>query len=131
MNKAKFLMTKLVSGVLTLTLNRSEVHNAFDEALIQELTETLEEIDQNPAIRVLIIAAHGHSFCAGADLRSMQRMASYSFDENRQDAQRLAKLMQILKGLSKPTIACVQGDVYGGGVGIVACCDIVLAATAV
>lgn len=115
------------AGLATITLNRPEIHNAFDDQFIQELTETLKQLDKNASVRAVILAANGKSFCAGADLNWMQRIAKYSLEENLKDALALAHLMQTLNNLSKPTIALVQGAAYGGGVGLVACCDIAIA----
>ncbi len=106
-----------------VTLNNPEKHNAFDDALIAELTATFQLLDANPDVRVVILSAAGKSFSAGADLNWMKRMAEYSPEENLRDAKALATLMSTLHGLSKPTIARVQGAALGGGVGLVACCD--------
>ena len=114
-------------GVATVTLNRPEVHNAFDDALIESLDNTLKKLDGDGAVRVVVLAANGKSFSAGADLRWMQRMAGYSKQENLEDARRLAGLMKTLHRIDKPTIARVQGSAFGGGVGLIACCDIVVA----
>ena len=114
-------------GRATLTLNRPELHNAFDDALIAELTAALRQLEADPAVRVVILAANGKSFSAGADLNWMRRMADYSDAENLADSRALAELMATLNHLSKPTIALVQGAAYGGGVGLVACCDIAIA----
>jgi len=113
-------------GVATVTLNRPHIHNAFDDTVIVELINAFEFIHQNNDVRVMVLAATGKSFCAGADLNWMKKMASYSYAENRQDAEQLAKLFSTLYNLNKPTIARVQGAVYGGGVGLVACCDIAI-----
>jgi methylglutaconyl-CoA hydratase len=115
-------------GVATLTLNRPELHNAFDDALIAELTQTLRRVEADHRVRVVVLAASGKSFCAGADLNWMKRMARFSESENRRDAEALAALMKTLDRLAKPTVAAVQGAAYGGGCGLVACCDIALAA---
>jgi methylglutaconyl-CoA hydratase len=115
-------------GVATVTLNRPEVHNAFDEVLIGELTEKLHAVDDDAAVRVVVLAAAGKSFSAGADLTWMARMARYSEQQNRADAMDLARLMRTLNHLRKPTIARVQGAAFGGGVGLVACCDMAVAA---
>ncbi len=117
------------AGVAWLVLNRPEVHNAFNDALIAELTAALKRLEQDPKVRAVLLGAEGKSFSAGADLNWMKRMAGYSKEENRADARGLAGLMQTLNELAKPTIALVQGAAYGGGVGLVACCDIALAAT--
>lgn len=116
-------------GIATITLDRIEVHNAFDDTLIRELQNLLERINKDNSIRVVILAAIGKSFSAGADLNWMQRMVNYTYEENLQDAAMLSQLMQTLKFLEKPTIARVQGAAYGGGVGLVACCDIAVAST--
>ena len=114
-------------GAARITLTRAEVHNAFNEALIAELTAALDGLAQDPRVRVVVLAAQGPSFSAGADLNWMKAMAGYSRAENLEDARRLAGLMRTLNGLPKPTVALVQGPAYGGGVGLVACCDIVVA----
>lgn len=114
-------------GVARLTLNRPDVHNAFDDVLITELTGALKELQENKQVRVVVIAAMGKSFSAGADLNWMARTANYSVEENLADARKLADLMRKLNSLSKPTVALVQGAAYGGGVGLSACCDIVIA----
>lgn len=114
-------------GRATITLNRPEMHNAFDDTLIIALTEELSRLDRDTSVRVVMLAACGKSFSSGADLNWMRRMADYSFVENLTDATTLAELMKTLANLSKPTIALVQGAAIGGGVGLVACCDIALA----
>lgn len=114
-------------GALTVWLNRPEVHNAFDDTLIATLIETLRRAEADPQVRVLVLAGRGPSFSAGADLGWMKRMATYTEAENRRDAEALAELLRTLNFMPKPTVACVQGNAYGGGVGLVACCDIVVA----
>lgn len=114
-------------GVATLTLNRPEVHNAFDDALIAELNTALDHFARHPDVRLLVLRASGKSFSAGADLGWMQRMASYSREDNEKDAAELEKLMHSLHEFPKPTLAIVQGAAYGGAVGLVSCCDIALA----
>lgn len=114
-------------GRAMVTLERPEIHNAFDEPLIAALTGTLEALGRDDRVRVVLLAARGKSFSAGADLGWMRRMASCSREENLRDARALAGLMRTLDGLRKPTIAVVQGAAYGGGVGLVACCDVALA----
>ena len=115
-------------GVATITLNRPERHNAFDDGLLQRLHETVGGCRQDEAVKVLVLAAEGKSFCAGADLGWMRRMASYSREENYQDALAMAEFFADLATLPKPTIAVVQGGAFGGGVGLAAACDIVIAA---
>lgn len=127
MSEKMILVDIDVRGVATVTLNRPDVHNAFDDALIDTLDGILKQLDHNDAVRVVVLAAEGKSFSAGADLRWMQRMASYSETENLEDARRLAALMRTLNQMVKPTLARVQGSAFGGGVGLIACCDIVVA----
>jgi methylglutaconyl-CoA hydratase len=115
-------------GVATLTMNRPEVHNAFDDHLIAELTAKLREVDRDHAIRVVVLAANGKSFSAGADLNWMKRMAQYTEGENLRDAVSLASLLHTLSEMAKPTVARVSGSAFGGGVGLVAACDIAIAA---
>lgn len=114
-------------GRATITFNRPEIHNAFDDTLVNALSEELNRLERDTSVRVVVLAARGKSFSSGADLNWMKRMADYSFEENLADAMALAELMKILANLSKPTIVLVQGAAIGGGVGLVACCDIALA----
>ena len=114
--------------VATLQMQRPEVHNAFDAQLIAELTEALQLLDQDESVRVVVLSGAGTTFSAGADLNWMLGMARATEVENRKDSLRLAKLMHTLNFLSKPTIAKVNGSSYGGGVGLVACCDIAIGA---
>ena len=116
-------------GVARITLNRPDVHNAFNERLISDLTAVLRGIDGDETVRALVLAAEGRSFCAGGDLNWMRATANYTPQENLQDAEQLAELMRALDELRKPTIALVQGPAYGGGVGLVSCCDIAIAAS--
>ncbi|MFK7161280.1 enoyl-CoA hydratase-related protein [Marinospirillum sp. MEB164] len=113
-------------GVASLTLNRPEVHHAFDDQLIARLIDQLEEVRLTEA-RLLVLRSSGKSFSAGADLAWMQRMAQMSQAENLQDAQQLALLMERLDLLPCPTLCLVQGAAYGGAVGLIACCDVALA----
>ena len=117
------------NAVATLHLNRPELHNAFDAGLIADLTAALQAIAADPGVRVLVLEAEGASFSAGADLNWMRGMAAASEADNREDSLALARLMRTLDALPKPTIARVQGAAFGGGVGLVACCDIAIGAT--
>ena len=110
-----------------VTMNRPERHNAFDDALIVELTDALRAMEAEDAVRIVVLAGAGKSFSAGADLGWMKRMAGFSKDENQRDAMQLGALMRTLAHLRKPTIARVQGAAYGGGAGLVACCDVAVA----
>jgi len=108
-------------------LDRPEQHNAFDDVLIGELIDVLDQLAKNSSVRIVVLRADGKSFSAGADLNWMRRMADYDEAQNLADALQLAELMRRLNTLPKPTIARIQGAAFGGGVGLVACCDIALA----
>lgn len=114
-------------AIARVTLDRPQVRNAFDDALIEELTDALERIEGDPRLRVVILSANGAAFSAGADLNWMRRTAGYSWEENFADAKRLGRLMQSLDQLALPTLAQVQGAALGGGVGLIAACDIAVA----
>ncbi len=114
-------------GVARLTLQRPERHNAFDDQLIAQLQGTLEHLAADRGVRVVVLQAEGKSFSAGADVAWMARMAQYDHRANLEDAECLARLMYTLYTLPKPTVAKVQGAAIGGGVGLVACCDIAIA----
>ncbi|MEQ9813871.1 MAG: enoyl-CoA hydratase-related protein [Azospirillaceae bacterium] len=121
-------LTYETSGtVARVTLTRPEVHNAFDDALIGELTGAFERAAAADTIETVILAAEGRSFSAGADLNWMRRMAGYGEAENLADARALGRLLQAIDGCPKTTIARVQGAAFGGGVGLVAACDIAVA----
>lgn len=113
-------------AVATLTLNRPQVHNAFDATLIAELTDALGSQATDTNVHVLVLTGAGATFSAGADLNWMRGMARAGEQENRDDALRLAKLLRALQFFPKPTIARINGSAYGGGVGLVACCDIAI-----
>ncbi|MGE7136558.1 enoyl-CoA hydratase-related protein [Luteibacter sp. NPDC031894] len=114
-------------AVAHLVMNRPEVHNAFDDGLIAELTAALAAVEADGGVRAVVLTGAGTSFSAGADLRWMRGMVQASEEENREDSLRLAALMRRLQFLTKPTIAKVNGATFGGGVGLVACCDIAIA----
>ncbi len=114
-------------GVLTLCMNRPDVHNAFDAEMIRELTGALQAADKNETVRMVVITGTGSCFSAGADLNWMRSLIEASQDENERDALRLAKLMRCLNYLSKPTIAKINGAAFGGGLGLIAACDITVA----
>src|SRR5439155_3236904 len=118
------LNVDLKDGVARVTLNRPDVRNAFDDALIAALTKAFRDIENDKAVRVLVLAGNGSAFCAGADLNWMKRMAGYGYDENVADAQALAGMLATLDRLDKPTIARVHGPAFAGGTGLVAACDI-------
>lgn len=114
-------------AVASVVLDRPDVHNAFDKTSIAELTSALRELGADDSVRAVVLAGTGTSFCAGADLRWMKRMAMFSDAENLADARALADMLTTLNELPKPTIARVHGDAFGGGVGLIACCDIAIA----
>lgn len=114
-------------GVTTITLDRPEVHNAFDEVMIAELDQSLKMVDEDAGSRIVVLRASGRSFSAGADIGWMKRAADLTEQENYDDAMAFAGLLETLDTLSKPTLAFVHGPTYGGGVGLISCCDIVLA----
>ena len=115
-------------GVATLTLNRPERRNAFDDAIIAELTEAFRRIGEDPAVRALVLTGEGAAFSAGGDLNWMRRMAGYGAAENFADAMALATMLRTLNELPKPTVARVNGAAFAGGVGLICCCDIAVAA---
>jgi methylglutaconyl-CoA hydratase len=114
------------AGVARIRLHRPELHNAFDAALVGELTAALEAFGTDSAVRAVVLEGSGASFSAGADLNWMRGMAAASEAENRADALALARLMRTLDELPRPTIARVHGAAFGGGLGLVACCDIAI-----
>lgn len=125
-----FLTERRPDGVVWLTLNRPEVHNAFDDRLIAALTNELSAIGGAQSVRALVLTGAGKSFSAGADLNWMRRTATYGETENLADARALARLTRVLNELPKPTIARVNGAALGGGAGLVVCADIAIASEA-
>ena len=125
---AKNVEITIHGPVARVTLNRPDRHNAFDDTVIAALASSFDALAKQSAVRVVVLAAAGRSFSAGADLEWMKRTAAYSPAENEADAAVLAGMLGKLNGLTKPTVALVQGGAYGGGVGLVAACDIAIAA---
>lgn len=121
MSNALNILTQ--GGVQTITLSRPDVRNAFNDEVIAELKNAFLAVAQDPAVRCVVLAAEGPAFCAGADLNWMRRMADYTRNENLADAGELAAMLCAIYECPKPTIARVQGDVYAGGMGLVAACD--------
>jgi methylglutaconyl-CoA hydratase len=121
------LEVALSERVATITLNRPDVRNAFNESMIAELTDAFKQLETREDVRAIVLAARGAAFCAGADLNWMKKMASFSDEENRADARRLADMLAAIYRSSKPVIARVSGDAYAGGVGLVAASDVVVA----
>lgn len=116
------------AGVGVVWLNRPELRNAFNDTMIAELTSAFGALEADPAVRAVVLAGRGPVFCAGADLHWMKRMAGYTFEQNYEDALGLARMLAALRALNKPTVARVHGHVFAGGMGLVAACDIALAA---
>ena len=112
----------------TLTLSRPAVRNAFNEISIAEVTQAFAELGSDDSVRVIVLAARGPAFCAGADLNWMKKIASYTHDENHADAAQLAAMLHTIYVCPKPVVAKIQGDCYAGGMGLVAACDIAVAA---
>ena len=117
------LHTQQQGAVLTLTLSRPEVRNAFNDEVILELTEAFRDANTRADVRAVVLAAEGPAFCAGADLNWMRRMADYTRPQNLADAGALAEMLRTIYACVKPTIARVQGDAIAGGMGLVAVCD--------
>ena len=114
-------------GVARITLTQPEIRNAFSDEVIADIMAAFRTAGERPDVRAIVLAAEGPAFCAGANLNWMRRMADYSRDENRVDAGLLAEMLRVIYECPKPTIARVQGDVYAGGMGLVACCDMAVA----
>lgn len=114
-------------GVATVTLNRPELHNAFNDELIRDLIACFTELETNSGVRLVVLTGEGKSFCAGADLNWMKRMKDYSHEENVKDSQQLAELFTVINRFSRPVIGKINGSALGGGAGLVACCDYVVA----
>jgi methylglutaconyl-CoA hydratase len=111
----------------TITLNRPDVRNAFNETTIAEIKQAFSELGDDAALRAIVLAANGPAFCAGADLNWMKKMAGYTHAENHADALQLAEMLRTIYLCPKPVVAKVQGDCYAGGMGLVAACDIIVA----
>ena len=122
------VLSDLQGSVLFITLNRVSKHNAFDNTLLTTLQSVLDNAAEDPKTRVIVLKANGRHFSAGADLAWMQRMADSSEADNKADALVLARVMFSLYQSQKPTIAMVHGAAYGGGAGLVAACDLAIAA---
>ena len=128
MNSFQHLEIEQRGAVRWLWLNRPDVRNAFNERLIGEISQAFADVEASPDTRVVVVAARGEVFCAGADLNYMRAMAGFGHAENHADALKVARMFQAVHSCSRPVLARVQGDAYGGGVGLAAACDIVIAA---
>lgn len=114
-------------GVATVRLNNPEKHNAFDDVIIAQLSKIFMQVNADPKVKLMVLAANGKNFSAGGDLNWMKRMVGFSYQENLADAKKLALMLQTLNTLCVPTIARVQGAAFGGAVGLVSCCDMAVA----
>ena len=128
LNTMNHITVTSANHVGKIVLNRPEVRNAFNDAVIAELTQAFLMLGQRDDVRCIVLAAEGVAFCAGADLNWMRRMADYSHAENLADAGQLAEMLRVIYECPKPTIARIQGDVYAGGMGLVAACDMAVSA---
>lgn len=122
------ILTERRGSIGVITLNRPELHNAFNEVLVAELNAVFDAAEKDESLHALVLTGNGKSFCAGADTKWMRGMAKASQLENREDSLQLARLMRRLNFIDIPTIAMVNGAAYGGGIGLIACCDIAVAA---
>jgi methylglutaconyl-CoA hydratase len=123
----QFIRQTIARKVANITLARPDLHNAFNYDMMREIIDAFASLAASPEVRVIVLAAEGKSFCAGADINWMKRMVGYSFAENVADAIVLAKMLRTIRECPKPVIARVHGAAYGGGVGLVAACDMAVA----
>jgi methylglutaconyl-CoA hydratase len=114
--------------VAKVFLNRPEVRNAFNDGVITELAETFTRLGQDLGVRVIVLGGHGKAFCAGADLNWMKSMAGFGWEDNRADATRLAEMLWAIYSCPLPVVGRLHGDCYAGGMGLAACCDVLVAA---
>lgn len=126
---SSILLTIDPRGIATVMLNRPEKHNAFNAELLTQLHETLEQVERDPRVRIVVLTGAGVSFCAGADLHHMQRMANSSEADNFSDALIIARCLRKLDELARPVIARINGSAFAGGIGLIACADIAIAST--
>jgi len=120
---SQHLLITQTGPVARITLTMPEIRNAFSDEVIQAITEAFADVGARADVRAVVLAAEGPAFCAGANLNWMRRMADYTREENLADASKLAAMLRTIAECPKPTIARVQGDVYAGGMGLVAACD--------
>jgi methylglutaconyl-CoA hydratase len=116
------------NDIVTVTISRPDIHNAFDDKLIAELSDCFTRLGEAKNVSIIVLTGEGKSFCAGADITWMRSMVDYTYDENIVDSQKLADMFWIINSCPKPVVGRVNGAAFGGGVGLVACCDIAIAA---
>jgi methylglutaconyl-CoA hydratase len=126
--KYETLEIAVQDGVCAIRMNRPEVRNAFNEAMIAELTRAFKAADADPNVRAVVLSGQGPAFCAGADLNWMKKMSGYSLEENHADAMTLSTMLNTIYMTKKPTLARVHGPAFAGGMGLLAACDIAVAA---
>lgn len=129
LSQSSLILKQDPRGVAYVTLNRPAVHNAFDETMISDLDAAIDRLDQDDAVRIVVLSSTGRNFCAGADIGWMQRAAAQDEATNLTDARKFAEMMSRLGDFSKPIVARVQGAAYGGGFGLVCVADIAIAGT--
>ncbi|GAH71354.1 unnamed protein product, partial [marine sediment metagenome] len=127
-DKLQTILYDIENKIARVTFNRPEVHNAFNDVMIKELSMVFDDIARNPDIRVVVVTGKGKSFCAGADLNWMRSVKDYSYEDNLKESLELADMLYKIYASPKPTIARVNGAAIGGGTGLVAVCDIAIAA---
>lgn len=123
----EFVRVRAEGGIATVTMDRPDLHNAFNETMISELQAAFEDVGRRPGVRAVVLSGEGKSFCAGADVHWMKRMVGYSFDENLADALTLARMLRTIHDCPRPVIARVHGAALGGGTGLTAACDMAVA----
>ena len=128
-NQYQTLLFELDNGVARVVLNRPDVHNAFNDIMIREMTDVFNGLEKHSEVRVVVLTGKGKSFCAGADLNWMRRVKDYSYEDNLQESLELSNMLYSIYSSPKPTIARVNGAAIGGGTGLVAVCDIAIAAS--
>jgi methylglutaconyl-CoA hydratase len=121
------IIYEIKNNVATISLNRPQIHNAFNKKMIEELSDAFKNVAEDSKVRVVILTGKGKSFCAGADLNWMREIINYSFEENLKESNQIAELLYYIYSLPKPTIARINGTTIGGGTGLMAVCDIVVA----
>jgi methylglutaconyl-CoA hydratase len=124
---SQFTRLTAAVGIARVTLALPDLHNAFNDEMIGEITEAFREVGRDESVRVVVLSGEGKSFCAGADINWMKRMVGYSFAENLADANLLATMLRTIRECPKPVIARMHGAAYGGGVGLAAACDLAVA----
>ncbi len=124
----QFVRVERTGSVCRVHLARSELHNAFNEVMIAEITESFADLGRRDDVRVIVLAGEGKSFCAGGDVNWMRKTVGYTAEENVKDANAMATMLRTIRECPKPVIARVHGNAYGGGVGLTAACDIAVCA---